>query len=87
MKAYIIAESGRITAASFDSPMVGAACVDVPEDFDLDRIHEYAFDGTAVSHEPIEDEESAEYAANIYERVAALEEQIDMLLSGVTSDE
>ena len=76
MQVYATFENGRMTAASFDTKIGGAEPVDVPDDFDIDAIHHYAFDGVSVVYDPLpEDDEQAE-GQSMSERIAVLEEKV-----------
>ena len=75
-------ESGRILSATFEKyatknmPLVDA----LPEG----DISDYIYKGGEYIHNPIPKTEQPEKPVDLNERVAALEEALEMILSGVT---
>ena len=92
--AYIkIAEDGRVTAASKTHHCgEGEIEMEIPEEIDIETIHEYRFESGEFIHDP-KVTEPVEPKPTTAERIAALElenkqlkEALDLLLSGETEE-
>lgn len=81
---FEVAENGKIMICAEEKLKSNMIELVPPEEFSPDEMHDWlVLDGELVySPLPVKDPEPTDK-----ERITALEEQIDMLLSGVTSDE
>lgn len=89
MKAYVRLDGeNRIDEFSFDTPIEGATLMDVPDDIDIYKLHEYRLEnGTFVREEQPEAEPTPTLESRVEtveEKTDELREALELILSGVT---
>lgn len=78
-------DTNRITAASVVYHCGdGEIEVEIPEEIDFERIHEYLYADGVFVHEPLPVPEEPKTMPTQEERITELEEALALLLSGVT---
>ena len=85
---FVFNETGRaVVAAIADCPQPEGLLLEVPEDFDFSRAEDWTYADGAWTYDPLPPaapEPEPEPGPSEAERIAELEEALELLLSGVT---
>lgn len=87
MKYNIVFQDGRpVVVAGEKHPQDGGVLLDVPEDFTVQRAEDWRLDNGALVHDPLPRVETSETepGLTLEERMAEMEEALDLILTGVT---
>lgn len=87
MKYNIVFQDGRpVVVAGEKHPQEGGVLLDVPEDFTVQRAEDWRLEDGALVYDPLPRVETPETEPDptLEDRMAEMEEALDLLLTGVT---